>query len=343
VKASLAAIFIVTLGQLPAPGQNLEDFAAAGPHQVETVREVWKDESRDREIPVKIYYPKGLKMAPVIVFSHGLGGTCDNYEYLGNHWASHGFVSLHVQHHGSDAGVWKGKPKSERFAALKAAISDINVILDRPDDVSCALTRVEELVDAGKHPIAQVADPGNVAVAGHSFGAFTTMAIAGQNFSTPAGKYTFRDPRVRAAIAMSPNKPLERQDFEGVYDDIAIPLFHMTGTRDTSPVTPTVKATDRLVPYRSIPNGEQHLLVLEGGDHMVFSGFRWANLLGKAGPKSDVRDHALIRGASTAFWKAYLRQDAAALNWLANGGFAQAMGADGKYENKRSVKSTARN
>ena len=38
----------------------------------------------------------------MIVFSHGLGGTRDGYEYLGRHWASYGYVSVHLQHKGSD-------------------------------------------------------------------------------------------------------------------------------------------------------------------------------------------------------------------------------------------------
>ncbi|MEM1057941.1 MAG: hypothetical protein AAGK14_01725 [Verrucomicrobiota bacterium] len=343
MKNSARVLFFLLFCLLPGTAKAGGGYGETGPYRVETFREIWTDAGREREVPVKAYYPVGVKDAPVIVFSHGLGGSRDNYEYLGRHWASHGFVSLHLQHHGSDMAVWKDKPKAERFAALKAAITDINVILDRPDDVSFAMTQVEERVRSGSHPLARVADAGNLAVAGHSFGAFTTMAVAGQNFATPAGRFSFGDPRARAAIAMSPNKPRRDQDFEGVYADIRIPVFHMTGTKDTSPVTPSVKAQDRLVPYRRTSHPETHLLVLEGGDHMVFSGFRWGQLLGRPGPESDQRFHELIRAGSTAFWKAYLQQDAAALNWLANGGYEQALGSDGAYSNKRVEKAKAKN
>src|SRR3974377_1015412 len=69
---------------------SLKLFAAAGnyapapaKYEVNTVKFEWKDASRNREVPVKIYYPaSGAGPFPVIVFSHGLGGSRDGYEYL---------------------------------------------------------------------------------------------------------------------------------------------------------------------------------------------------------------------------------------------------------------------
>jgi len=42
----------------------------------------------------------------------------------------------------------------------------------------------------------------------------------------------------------------------------------------------------------------------------------------------------VILAGSTAFWDAYLRDDAAAKRWLANGDFAAALGTDGVFEQK---------
>ena len=62
---------------------------AAGPYKVASVKYEWRDTARDREVPVKIYYPADCNTpCPVIIFSHGLGGSRDGYEYLGRHWAS---------------------------------------------------------------------------------------------------------------------------------------------------------------------------------------------------------------------------------------------------------------
>ena len=47
------------------------------------VRADWHDVARNRDVPAKIYFPtEGAGPFPVIIFSHGLGGTREGYEYL---------------------------------------------------------------------------------------------------------------------------------------------------------------------------------------------------------------------------------------------------------------------
>ena len=58
---------------------------------------------------------------PLVVFSHGIGGSRRGYSYLGQHWASHGVASLHLQHIGSDRNVWFGNPLG-MIGRLQAAI-----------------------------------------------------------------------------------------------------------------------------------------------------------------------------------------------------------------------------
>src|ERR1700722_20103770 len=85
----------------------------AGPREVEELKLEWKDAKRERAVPVKVYLPKGEGPFPVVIFSHGLGGSRDGYEYLGRHWASHGYVGVHLQHLGSDSSVLKDVPPPE--------------------------------------------------------------------------------------------------------------------------------------------------------------------------------------------------------------------------------------
>jgi predicted dienelactone hydrolase len=65
----------------------------------------WVDAARSRAVPVRLYWPHaatpGAKV-PLVLFSHGIGGSRRGYSYLGQHWATHGYASLHVQHVGSD-------------------------------------------------------------------------------------------------------------------------------------------------------------------------------------------------------------------------------------------------
>src|SRR6185369_7102161 len=110
-----------------------------GPGAVETVRFDWHDAKRDRDVPVKIYFPKsGGGRLPVIIFSHGLGGSREGYEYLGRHWASHGYVSVHVQHPGSDDAVWRNAAALDRMTAMRQAAADPRNAINRPLDVSFA-------------------------------------------------------------------------------------------------------------------------------------------------------------------------------------------------------------
>lgn len=70
------------------------------------------DAARNRELPILVYLPAGKTTAPVVLFSHGLGGSAGS-AFLGKHWAARGYVCVFLQHPGSDTSVWKGKPPTE--------------------------------------------------------------------------------------------------------------------------------------------------------------------------------------------------------------------------------------
>ena len=108
--------FLAIAGLAPAGRAEVSSPAAPevpvwsrpGPHEVAVLLAAWQDSRRQRQVPVKIYYPAdGAGPFPVIIFSHGLGGSREGYQYLGRHWASHGYVSVHLQHIGSDQAVWE--------------------------------------------------------------------------------------------------------------------------------------------------------------------------------------------------------------------------------------------
>jgi len=121
----------------PEPGYN----AASGTFAVDSVLYNWHDSARDRDVPVRIYYPAtGNGPFPVIIFSHGLGGSRDGYEYLGRCWGSHGYVSVHVQHIGSDAAVWQDSIFKMR--AMRQAAADLANAVNRPKDVSFAIDQM---------------------------------------------------------------------------------------------------------------------------------------------------------------------------------------------------------
>jgi predicted dienelactone hydrolase len=91
------------------------------------------DTNRKRTVPLKIYFTEAGVPRPVVLFSHGLGGSRDNNPYLGNHWAENGYVAVFMQHSGSDATVWKSVGRANRIEALKNAVgakATVNRLLD---------------------------------------------------------------------------------------------------------------------------------------------------------------------------------------------------------------------
>lgn len=312
--------------QAPVPTIQAPAYEKPGPFAVATVFYDWTDSSRHRPVPVKIYYPKtGKGPFPVIVFSHGLGGSRENYEYIGQHWASHGYVSVHVQHLGSDDAVWRGSATPARDLARAAA--DPSNALARPRDVSFALDQMEKL-NRTASPFKGRLNFKAVGMAGHSFGAWTTLAVAGQVFGR-IRDLSLADPRVKAGIDMSPPVPNDGQDLGRAYGGIKIPLLHMTGTLDNSPIGDTT-AEERRIPFDHIRGADQYLVTFEGGDHMIFSG----RARHEPHPK-DALFQELIRAGSVAFWDTYLKGDSKAKDWLAHGGYAAALGTDGRLEQKR--------
>ena len=247
----------------------------------------WHDAVRDRDIPVKIYAPVTMtNPVPLIVFSHGLGGTRDGYRYLGEHWASNGFICVHVQHAGSDDTAWRDQ--GDKFTAMRQAALDPKNWSDRPRDVSFAITQMlsDRRVNANA-----------IGVAGHSFGAHTTLLILGQRVLGES----YRDPRVKAGIAMSSSRAVSGE----VYRDVTAPCLHLTGTKDDSPIF-NQTAADRRYAFDHIAAPEQWLLTLADANHMTFAGRGVAQQL------------AVIRQTTTAFWDANLKGNTGVLAELRN-------------------------
>jgi predicted dienelactone hydrolase len=316
----------------PAPAKDKPEYKKApGPHEVRAVLYDWEDEKRGRAVPVKIYYPADLQApAPLVVFSHGLGGTREGYEYLGRHWASYGYVSLHIQHVGSDDAVWRGQEHPMQ-AMRQAAIRPENAV-NRVRDVSFVLDEVAKLAKVPGELEGRV-DLTKVGLAGHSFGANTTLVAAGQVFLLPGGQTVgFAEPRIKAAIPMSAPVPWTRNELDRAFAAVAIPCLHMTGTLDDSPIGET-QAADRRLPFDHINGAEQYLVTFTGGDHMIFSG-RPRTEASAMGEK-DALFQDLIRQATIAFWDAYLVGDTRAKSWLADGGLASLLDSDGTLETKR--------
>lgn len=259
----------------------------------------------EREVPLKVYLPEGKKVAAVILLSHGLGGSREVGTYLGDLWASRGFVVVAMQHVGSDESVWKKEKVTERRSKLDAAANG-KTFQDRMRDVPATLDQLEKWQVEEGHFLKGRMDLEKVGIGGHSYGAKTVQALAGQVFG-PMGKLYY-DERIDAGLAMSPSPPRMGRA-EKAFGKITMPMMLMTGTKDGSPIGNTLPE-ERLEVYPALPEGDKFELVLKDAEHHAFSD------AGARGQKRNPNHHRIIQALSTAFFEAYLTGDEEAKKWL---------------------------
>ena len=268
----------------------------------------WTDSTRNRTVPVKIYLPKsGTAPYPVVIFSHGLGGSREAAPYLGQYLSDHGYVCVHIQHEGSDRGVINegvSKGADSVLPTLQAAANGKNLIL-RAKDVSFIIDELQRRNTSD--PILKGRlDLSKLAIAGHSFGAGTALAVSGQSYAFASRPLA--DDRIKAAIYLSAPAHASKRAPDSIYGGIKIPGLLMTGTEDSSPIGGTTPAERRL-PFDGITAPHQYLINFTGGDHMIFGGTRFKR-------PNDEMFQTIISKASLEFLDAYLKGNKSAQEWL---------------------------
>jgi predicted dienelactone hydrolase len=230
----------------------------------------WKDSTRNREIPAVLYLPKALssadaKKVPLVVFSHGLGGSRYGYSHLGKFWASNGIATVALQHPGSDRAIWTSQGFSV-LSSLKSAANLDNAVA-RAVDVTFAIDTL-----LGDGSVKDKIDFSKVAVAGHSFGANTALLSAGAQFYQDNKLTSYGDKRIKAAVVLSAPALPTSENAKEVYGKIRIPTLHLTGTHDHTPIPGAITTADmRRQPYDAIQGASKYLGVYDGGRHSMFN------------------------------------------------------------------------
>lgn len=312
-------LFLVVSSRLAA-----YDPLAIDKDKVDTQDFAVKDEKRSREIPIRVYLPKEKAPAPVVLFSHGLGGNKEGSAFLGKHWAARGYVAVFLQHPGSDDSVWKDTPLAQRMAALQKAAGAENFLL-RVKDVPAVLDRLEAWTASKDHPLSGRLDPKRVGMSGHSFGAITTQAVSGQNILKGAG---YTDPRIKAAVVMSPSSP-RVGDPKSAFGAVKLPWLLMTGTNDVAAIG-DIDLKSRLAVFPALAEGGKYELVLDRAEHSAFT----ERALPGEKEKRNPNHHRVILALSTAFWDAYLRDDKEAKAWLDGDGPRKVLEKEDKWQKK---------
>lgn len=282
-------------------------------------REVWHDAARSRDIPVLIRLPEREGPRPVVLLSHGLGGSREGLAYLGRGLAEAGYVAIHLQHPGSDEAVWR-EAGAGRTTALAAAALNVGNAEARLLDGIFAVDEVLRRATLRGDALAGHVDPARLAMAGHSYGAWTVQHLLGQRIPGGDRGLSLPERRLAAGIALSPSPP------RGLPPRLAMarvtaPILHVTGTADHGYVE-GVTAEDRTIPYRATEAAPAALAVLSGATHAAFADEA------AAGPRwSDPTYHARTVLLAVLFLRMVLaRDDAARASLLAGAPEALAPG-----------------
>jgi predicted dienelactone hydrolase len=218
---------------------------------------------RGQDLHVRVTAPTTGQDLPVVLFSHGMTLTMDDYAPLVDYWAARGFVVIQPTHLDS-LGLPPDDPRTPLVWRIRTA--DLTGILDRLDTV-----------EAGVPGLADRIDRDRIAVAGHSWGAQTASTLVGARVVGADGTpgESMSDSRVKAAVLLclpgtggADLSPLAAQYFPFMSPDFAelkTPSLVVAGDRDQSPLT--VRGPDWFTDGYRLSPGATDLLTLSGAEH----------------------------------------------------------------------------
>jgi predicted dienelactone hydrolase len=297
MKRLLPAVVLIAASCASAPNPNappptlkVGNYSAdAGPTPVGVIpTALLHDAQRNKDLDLSIEYPTRGGPFPLIVFSHGYGSSNQGYEPLISYWTSNGYVCIRPAH--ADAGALRDmmreamtarrtsprqrpqqQPQAQPPAPERNPMEEIwdrerePQWRNRVEDIKLVLNSLDELERRFPELRGKI-DRSRIGVGGHSYGAFTTMLIAGM------GPLQVADSRVKAAIAMSPqgvaaNRGTTPESWAGV----RIPIMYMTGTNDRG-AGEGEDANWRKQAFDYSPAGDKYFVLIDGARHRSFVG-----------------------------------------------------------------------
>lgn len=275
-------------------------------------RAQWLDAARNKTIPLRITWPQGSEPCPVVIFSHGATGSRDGYLPLTELWARHGYICIQPTHEDS----WKVMPQAQR-SDMRNAFKHWD---SRLADIECVLSSLEAIAELDPSLKGRM-DRSRLALAGHSFGAYTCMLLGGATVLQDDHRQEFRTRHaIKALLLLSQQGPGKGP--AGVLDSeswkaIDTPAMLVTGGNDQSLFPPREPAwrLETFEHWRA--SGDAYLLYLRDTDH-GFGGITGLSPFLGAGPPNPLHV-SIVAHTSLAFLDAYVLGDSAAQAYLTAG------------------------
>jgi len=248
---------------------------------------------------------------PVVYFSHGSGAGKTMQKYLLEYLASHGYVCVAVDHTGN-VGMQHFEPEFPDMTVLRLY------------DILFSMNKSAEIFADKADSLYGLGDSANAAVAGHSYGGHTALALAGAKYdyehirelcevegASPDAyicplldveeqlKDILPDSRIKAAVSLAhdASRYYLGDDYNGLRN-LAVPTFFLSASEDVF----GPPETDAEPCFAETPS-PACLLELIGGGHVGFTD------MGNDADMDTARMHRLVQRYVTAFLGLYLKSD----------------------------------
>jgi predicted dienelactone hydrolase len=185
---------------------------------------------------------------PLIVFSHGRTGTRFAYSLLCEALAARGALVVSADHPGDALTDW----------LLGSFVDDRTNEMNRVGDAHALLAALRPGGTVLPSELLATIDHGRVALAGHSYGAYTAFATAAGAHGVPAHD------TVRAVVGL---QPYTRSMADGELGRVTVPALLVVGGKDTT----TPAATDADRPWSLLRGQPTWRVDLEGAGHQAAS------------------------------------------------------------------------
>ncbi|KXJ85771.1 Alpha/Beta hydrolase protein [Microdochium bolleyi] len=274
-----------------------------------------------RQVPlqVRVTFPATNTTAgklPVVIFSHGGGpasyvGSLHGYAPVREFWASHGFVVIQPTHLESKTLGLDVNPDNVKQLYLDARAADISAIIDE-------LLRQDNALEQEIPMLRGRLDTTKIALAGHSFGGFTTSTILGAvNHDSESQTTHLLDQRVKAGVIFAGTGDNQLSDqgrtimpFYNIdFANMRTPALVVYGDQDVQPFLTTRGADWHADPYTLAP-GPKTLLTLKGAKHGLGGIAGWD--LAAADDDDNERLYTVLKVSWAYLWSALYGEDTGA-------------------------------